>query len=305
MPVFRGRFQALRHAFQKRYAWQTMNTSVSHTFVLAGVMGWPIAHSRSPVIHGHWIEQLGLRGSYVPLAVNPVNLPEALKGLSALGFAGCNLTLPHKVDALTCIQELDHVARQIGAVNTVVVQADGSLRGTNTDAFGYIQSLREAQPGWQAGDGPAVVLGAGGAARAIVWALADAGVKEIRLFNRSPDKARELAAQFGSPVKALAWEQRHDALADAGLLVNTTTQGMQGQAALDIDLSALPQTALVSDIVYTPLETDLLLRAKLRGNHVVNGLGMLLHQARPGFEAWFGVMPDVTPALWQKVLATL
>jgi shikimate dehydrogenase len=282
-----------------------MNPSVSHTFVLAGVMGWPIAHSRSPVIHGHWIEQLGMRGAYVPLAVNPVNLPEALQGLSALGFAGCNLTLPHKVDALTCIAELDHVARQIGAVNTVVVQADGSLRGTNTDAFGYIQSLREAQPGWQADSGPAVVLGAGGAARAIVWALADAGVKEIRLFNRSPDKAHEMARQFGSPVKALAWEQRHDALADAGLLVNTTTQGMQGQAALDIDLSALPQTALVSDIVYTPLETDLLLRAKLRGNSVVNGLGMLLHQARPGFEAWFGVMPEVTPALWQKVLATL
>jgi shikimate dehydrogenase len=282
-----------------------MNPSVSHTFVLAGVMGWPIAHSRSPVIHGHWIEQLGLRGAYIPLAVNPVNLPEALKGLSALGFAGCNLTLPHKVDALTCVQELDQVARQIGAVNTVVVQADGSLRGTNTDAFGYIQSLREAQPNWQAASGPAVVLGAGGAARAIVWALADAGVKEIRLFNRSPDKALDMARQFGAPVKALAWEQRHDALADAGLLVNTTTQGMQGQAALDIDLTALPQTALVSDIVYTPLETDLLLRAKLRGNPVVNGLGMLLHQARPGFEAWFGVMPEVTPALWQKVLATL
>ena len=268
-------------------------------------MGWPIAHSRSPVIHGHWIEQLGLRGAYIPLAVNPVNLPEALKGLSALGFAGCNLTLPHKVDALTCVQELDQVARQIGAVNTVVVQADGSLRGTNTDAFGYIQSLREAQPNWQAASGPAVVLGAGGAARAIVWALADAGVKEIRLFNRSPGQALDMARQFGAPVKALAWEQRHDALADAGLLVNTTTQGMQGQAALDIDLTALPQTALVSDIVYTPLETDLLLRAKLRGNPVVNGLGMLLHQARPGFEAWFGVMPEVTPALWQKVLATL
>lgn len=282
-----------------------MSQSVSHTFVLAGVMGWPIAHSRSPVIHGHWIEQLGLRGAYVPLAVNPVNLPDALKGLSALGFAGCNLTLPHKVDALNSVHALDPVARQIGAVNTVIVQADGSLRGTNTDAFGYIQSLREAQPHWRTDSGPAVVLGAGGAARAIVWALADAGVKEIRLFNRSPDKASDMAAQFGSPVKAMAWEQRHDALADAGLLVNTTTQGMQGQPPLDIDLSALSQTALVSDIVYTPLETDLLLRAKLRGNPVVNGLGMLLHQARPGFEAWFGVMPEVTPALWQKVLATL
>jgi shikimate dehydrogenase len=267
-------------------------------------MGWPISHSRSPVIHGHWIEQLGLRGAYVPLAVDPVQLPQALMGLSALGFAGCNLTLPHKVDALACIHQLDDVARQIGAVNTVVVNADGSLRGTNTDAFGYIHSLREAQPTWRADAGAAVVLGAGGAARAVVWALADAGVKEIRLLNRSVDKAQALAAEFGAPVKALGWEQRHSALADAGLLVNTTTQGMQGQPALDIDLSALPLHAVVSDIVYTPLHTDLLWRAKGRGNPIVNGLGMLLHQARPGFQAWFGVMPEVTPALWQKVLAT-
>jgi shikimate dehydrogenase len=149
------------------------------------------------------------------------------------------------------------------------------------------------------------VLGAGGAARAIVWALADAGVKEIRLLNRSPDKANAMATELGAPVKALDWQDRHQALADAGLLVNTTTQGMQGQPALDIDLSALPASAVVSDIVYTPLETDLLRRAKQRGNPVVNGLGMLLHQARPGFAAWFGVMPEVTPALWRKVIATL
>ena len=281
-----------------------MSSHSPHPYILAGVMGWPISHSRSPVIHGHWIEQLGLRGAYVPLTVNPLYLPQALSGLSALGFAGCNLTLPHKVDALACMEELDEVARQIGAVNTVVVKADGSLRGTNTDAFGYIHSLREALPAWRADPGTAVVLGAGGAARAIVWALADAGVKEIRLLNRSFDKAQALASDFGAPVKALGWEHRHDALADAGLLVNTTTQGMQGQPALDIDLSALPLHAVVSDIVYTPLHTDLLLRAKARGNPIANGLGMLLHQARPGFQAWFGVMPEVTPALWQKVLAT-
>ena len=267
-------------------------------------MGWPISHSRSPVIHSHWLAELGLRGAYVPLAVNPARLSDALHGLSALGFAGCNLTLPHKTDALACIHQLDDVARQIGAVNTVVVNADGSLRGTNTDAFGYIHSLREAQPGWRADQGAAVVLGAGGAARAVVWALADAGVKDIRLLNRSLDKAQAMAADFGAPVQALDWSQRHAALADAGLLVNTTTQGMQGQPALDIDLSALPLHALVSDIVYTPLQTDLLLRAQARGNAVVNGLGMLLHQARPGFQAWFGVMPEVTPALWEKVLAT-
>ena len=282
-----------------------MNTRTSDKYVLAGVMGWPISHSRSPVIHGHWISQWGLRGSYVPLAVNPVALPQALSGLAALGFAGCNLTLPHKVDALACVHEMDAVARKIGAVNTVIVNPDGSLRGTNTDAFGYIQSLHEAQPSWQAAQGAAVVLGAGGAARAVVWALADAGVKDIRLINRSPDKAHALAAAFGSPVRACPWEQRADALADAGLLVNTTTQGMQGQPALDIDLAALPLHAVVSDIVYTPLKTDLLMRAEQRGHPIVNGLGMLLHQARPGFAAWFGVMPEVTPALWQAVLATL
>jgi shikimate dehydrogenase len=282
-----------------------MNTTTHSPFVLAGVMGWPIAHSRSPLIHGHWLAQLGLRGAYVPLPVNPVRLPEALTGLSALGFAGCNLTLPHKVQALDCISQLDDVSRQIGAVNTVVVQPDGSLRGTNTDAFGYMQSLHEAQPAWQAKQGPAVVLGAGGAARAVVWALADAGVNDIRLLNRSLDKAQAMATAFGSPVKALPWSDRHAALTDANLLVNTTTQGMQGQDPLDIALDALPVHAVVSDIVYAPLHTDLLLRAQARGNPTVGGLGMLLHQARPGFAAWFGVMPEVTPALWKAVLASL
>ena len=265
-------------------------------------MGWPISHSRSPIIHGHWIAEHGLRGAYLPLPVNPARLGEALTGLSALGFAGCNLTLPHKVQALECISDMDEVARQIGAVNTVVTQPDGSLRGTNTDAFGYIQSLREGHPAWQASAGPAVVLGAGGAARAVVWALADAGVTEIRLLNRSWDKAQAMASEWGAPVKAMHWDLRHEALADAALLVNTTTQGMQGQPVLDIRLDALPQHAVVSDIVYTPLETDLLRRAKAQGLATVGGLGMLLHQARPGFAAWFGVMPEVTPALWQAVL---
>ena len=274
------------------------------SFILAGVMGWPISHSRSPRIHSHWIAEHGLRGAYVPLAVNPLNLREAMTGLKVLGFAGCNLTLPHKIEALPWLDEVDAVAQRIGAVNTLTVRADGSLHGTNTDAFGYIQSLRETQPSWQASAGPAGVLGAGGAARAVVWALADAGATEIRLLNRSLDKAQAMAAEFGVPVKALPWDQRHEALADAALVVNTTTQGMQGQPALDIHLDALPQHALVSDIVYTPLQTDLLLRAQARGNPTVGGLGMLLHQARPAFAAWFGVMPEVTPALWQKVLAS-
>jgi len=274
------------------------------SFILAGVKGWPISHSRSPHIHSHWIAQYGLRGAYVPLAVNPVNLQEALSGLKALGFAGCNLTLPHKIEALPWLDEVDPVAQRIGAVNTLTVRADGSLHGTNTDAFGFIQSLREAHSSWQASAGPAVVLGAGGAARAVVWALADAGATDIRLFNRSHDKAVSMAQEFGVPVKAFAWSERHAALEGAALLVNTTTQGMQGQPVLDLQLDALPAQALVSDIVYTPLQTDLLLRAASRGNPTVNGLGMLLHQARPAFASWFGVMPEVTPALWTKVLAT-
>jgi shikimate dehydrogenase len=274
------------------------------SFTLAGVMGWPISHSRSPHIHSHWLAQYGLRGAYVPLAVNPVNLQEALVGLKALGFAGCNLTLPHKIEALPWLDEVDAVAQRIGAVNTLTVRADGSLHGTNTDAFGFIQSLCEAHSSWQASAGPAVVLGAGGAARAVVWALADAGATDIRLFNRSHDKAVSMAQEFGLPVKAFAWSERHAALEGAALLVNTTTQGMQGQPVLDLQLDALPVQALVSDIVYTPLQTDLLLRAASRGNPTVNGLGMLLHQARPAFASWFGVMPEVTPALWTKVLAT-
>jgi shikimate dehydrogenase len=274
------------------------------TFILAGVMGWPIAHSRSPLIHSHWIAEHGLHGAYVPLAVNPIQLPQALAGLKALGFAGCNLTLPHKVEALPWIDEVASVAQRIGAVNTLSVKADGRLHGTNTDAFGFIQSLREAHHAWQAHAGPAVVLGAGGAARAVVWALADAGAPEIRLLNRSPDKAQALADEFGVPVKALPWSERHAALGGAALLVNTTTQGMQGQPALDLHLDDLPTQALVSDIVYTPLQTVLLQRTSARGNPTVNGLGMLLHQARPAFASWFGVMPDVTPDLWRKVLAT-
>jgi len=267
-------------------------------------MGWPIAHSRSPLIHSHWIAEHGLRGAYVPLAVNPLKLPAAIDGLKALGFAGCNLTLPHKIEALPWVDEVDAMAQRIGAVNTLSVGSNGSLHGTNTDAFGFIQSLHEADKAWRADAGPAVVLGAGGAARAVVWALADAGASDIRLLNRSPDKAQALADELGATVKALDWSERHAALDGAALLVNTTTQGMQGQPALALQLDALPVQALVSDIVYTPLQTDLLQRAAARGNPTVNGLGMLLHQARPAFAAWFGVMPEVTPALWAKVLAT-
>jgi shikimate dehydrogenase len=274
-------------------------------FVLAGVMGWPVAHSRSPLIHGHWIAQHGLRGAYVPLAVQAAQLEQALRALPVLGFAGCNLTIPHKVPALSFVDHLDPIARRIGAVNTLVVQPDGSLRGTNTDAFGYIESLREAQPTWAAGHGPALVLGAGGASRAVLCALIDAGVPLIRLCNRDAGKAQALAQEFGPRVQALPWSERHAALQDAQLLVNTTSLGMQGQDALDIRLDALPAQAVVSDIVYVPRITPLLAAAQARGNPIVEGLGMLLHQARPAFAAWFGPLPAISETLLHAVRSSL
>ena len=275
------------------------------SYKLAGVMGWPVAHSRSPVIHNHWIAQHGLKGAYVLLPVQPGRLELALRALPVLGFAGCNLTIPHKVEALRLVDHVDHLAARIGAINTIVVEVDGSLTGRNTDAFGYIESLRDAQPQWRADAGPAVVVGAGGAARAIIVSLIDQGAREIRLINRSWTKANDLAQEFGAPVRAIPWEKRHDALVGAALLVNTTNQGMQGEKPLDLSLDLLPVEALVSDIIYVPIETPLLTAAKQRGNATVNGLGMLLNQARPAFEAWFGISPHITPDLLRQVHATL
>ena len=275
------------------------------TYGLAGVMGWPVAHSRSPRIHNYWIEKHGLNGAYVLLPVAPGTLDIAVPGLAALGFRGCNITLPHKVDAMALMHEVDPMARRMGAMNTIVVQKDGSLKGFNNDGFGYIQSLLDAKPDWRADAGPVTVLGAGGAARAVVLSLADRGAKEIRLINRTFEKAEALASEFGGSIKAYDWDDRHTALADVALLVNTTSQGMHGQEPLDLSLDALPTHALVSDVIYVPLETPLLAAARQRGNATVNGLGMLLNQARPAFHAWFGVMPEVTPELRRMVEATL
>lgn len=274
-------------------------------YVLAGVMGWPVAHSRSPALHNYWIKHYGLSGAYVLLPVQPDLLPDAVRGLRALGFAGCNLTIPHKVAAMALVDRIDPLAARIGAINTLVVGKDGTLSGYNTDAFGYIQSLLDAQPDWRADAGPVLVLGAGGASRAVVVALAERGAKEIRLCNRSLDKAQALAKEFGAPVQAVPWEQRHAALDGVALLVNTTSLGMKGQEPLELSLERLPKHALVSDIIYVPLETPLLAAARQRGNTVVNGLGMLLNQARPAFQHWFGVMPQITPELRRSIEATL
>ena len=275
------------------------------TYKLAGVMGWPVAHSRSPLIHNHWIAEYGLSGAYVLLPVRPDRLEAALRGLPALGFAGCNLTIPHKVEAMRWLDTVDAQAQRIGAVNTVVVTEDGALLGRNTDAFGFIESLHQAQAQWRADAGPACVIGAGGAARAVLCALLDDGVPSIRLCNRSGNKAHDMAQEFGPRVQAVPWEQRHAALEGVNVLVNTTNQGMHGQDALDLLLDDLPADALVTDIIYVPLQTPLLAAAQARGNPTVHGLGMLLHQARPAFEAWFGVRPEVSPALLAKAMSSL
>ena len=272
---------------------------------LAGVMGWPVAHSRSPLLHGFWLDRYRLDGAYVPLAVRPERLGEALRALPALGFAGCNLAIPHKEAALALMDRLDPMAARVGAVNTVVVAGDGSLEGRNTDAYGFIEQLREARPQYRAAAGPAVVLGAGGAARAVVAALVGAGAPQIRLVNRTRRRAEALAAAVGGAVEVWDWARRAEALAGAALLVNATSLGMSGQAPLEIDLGALAPSAVVYDIVYVPLETPLLRAALARGNATVDGLGMLLHQARPGFTAWFGVEPQVTAELRAAVEATL
>ena len=273
-------------------------------FVLAGVMGWPVAHTRSPAIHNHWIARHGLKGAYVQLPVHPDRLEAALRGLPALGFAGCNVTVPHKVSAMHFMDELHPTAQRVAAINTIVVQPDGSLLGMNNDGAGYVQSLRDADPTWRGDAGPALVLGAGGAARAIVVALFDEGVPELRITNRTLERAQALAEAFGERVKVVPWAQRNDAMAGVSLLVNTTTQGMHGQPPLDVALDALPAAAMVSDAIYIPMETPLLAQARLRGHRTVNGLGMLLNQARPAFKAWYGVMPEITPELRAAILAT-
>jgi shikimate dehydrogenase len=268
---------------------------------IAGVMGWPVAHSRSPRLHGYWLKKYGIDGAYVPFPVKPSDLEKSLRALPALGIRGVNLTVPHKENALLFMDHIEATARRIGAVNTVVVQDDGSLLGRNTDAYGFLENLK-AHPAFEAGKGPAVVIGAGGAARAVIAALQDAGVPEIRILNRTRARADALCQDFGIPCRSQDWDLRADSLADAALLIQTTTQGMAGHDALDLDLAKLPTSALVNDIVYTPLQTPLLAAAAARGNPVQDGLGMLLHQARAGFQAWFGVDPVVDAGLRHAVL---
>ncbi len=275
------------------------------TYRAAGLIGYPVFQSRSPRIHRYWIDRHDIAGDYILMPVKHEALETALRGLPALGLAGCNVTIPHKEAAARIVDRLDATAQRMGAINLIVVEPDGSLSGYNKDGYGFIQNLYDGKPDWQPSAGAAVVLGAGGGARSVVVSLQEQGVPEIRLLNRTRTRAEQLKAEFGGAITVLDWADRHAALAGAALLVNTTNQGMTGQPALDLDLALLPTDALVCDIVYNPLQPPLLDAAKARGNPTINGLGMLLHQARPAFAAWWGILPDVTPELRAAVEATI
>lgn len=261
----------------------------------ACVMGWPIAHSLSPTMHGHWLRRYGIDGVYTAEPVPAVRLKDALQSLIDNGYAGCNLTLPHKEEALALMDMHDESCLQAGAVNTVVVK-DGKLKGFDSDGFGFIENMKSLQPNWN-GD-RVVVIGTGGASRSIIAALRDAGAKKFVLINRTRERAEKIIEAFNLDAEIFSWEQREQALKDATLLVNSSCLGMTGQEPLPLDLAQLPTSATVCDIVYRPFKTQLITDAKARGNPIVKGLGMLIHQGRLGFQKWYGIDPEVTSELY-------
>jgi shikimate dehydrogenase len=269
----------------------------------ACVIGWPVAHSRSPAIHRFWLTELGIEGDYVAMPVAPEGIDAFLRDFPESGYRGGNVTVPHKEAAFAAVSDMDAAARAIGAVNTLWIE-EGKLVGGNTDALGFLANLDESVDSWDKNPGPAVVLGAGGAARAIVVALIERGFDPIHLVNRTPARAEELAAHFGPHVKAAGWGEAERHLRGATFLVNATTLGMKGTPSPEIDLRGLSDRAVVTDIVYVPLETPLIAAARARGLRTADGLGMLLHQAAPGFARWFGRRPKVTPALRAAILKT-
>ena len=269
----------------------------------AFVIGHPVAHSRSPVIHGHWLAAHGIAGSYERIDVAPAGLPDFVRDFQANGFAGGNVTIPHKEATLALAGRLDEAAELIGAVNTLWIE-DGTINGGNTDAIGFSANLDQSAPQWRKSRS-ALVLGAGGAARAILHALKQAGIGDIRLVNRTLSRAQELADRFGSGITAHGWQAIAELAGDTDLVANTTSLGMHGGGGAFLDVALLPDHAIVTDIVYVPLHTPLLEQAAARGLHVVDGLGMLLHQAVPGFERWFGRRPAVTQTLRDLVIADL
>lgn len=275
--------------------------SFSGAAKIAGVIGYPIKHSLSPRMHNYWLKEYGIDGVYIPMEVKPENLEKVVTALPLLGVRGCNLTVPHKELVLNMVDELSDVAKHIGAANTLIFE-DGKIKGTNTDAYGFIYNIKTTEPGFDFTKGYAVVIGAGGAARAVCAGLLEAGVPKIYLTNRTKEKAEQIRNHISQKIEVIDWEKREGVLSKANLLVNTTTLGMVGYPDLEIRLDDLPKSALVTDIVYKPLETTLLQNAKKRGNIIVDGIGMLLHQAVPGFEAWFGKKPVVTDTLRAMML---
>lgn len=270
---------------------------------LAGVIGWPISHSKSPRLHGHWLQRHGITGDYIAMGVEPRDLEAAFRALPLLGFRGVNVTIPHKENVLKMATKVSDRASLIGAANTITFREDGTIYADNTDGYGFIENLRAGAPGWKASEGPALVLGAGGAARSIISALLSDGAPEIRLANRTRARADFVADHFGAKVKVVDWLHVEDAFDGVATIVNTTSLGMAGMPALQLSLKRAPKTALVTDIVYSPLKTPLLEEAESRRMRWVDGLGMLLHQGRPGFEAWFGVAPAVDDELRALMLA--
>jgi len=268
--------------------------------IRACVIGWPIGHSRSPLIHGYWLKQLGIDGSYTRQPVEPSALPAFIHGLASSSYVGCNVTIPHKESVFNLVAPADESTQRLGAVNTVFLR-DGRVLGTNTDGEGFINSLKQGAPQLNLDNRRAVVLGAGGASLAVVNAILEQGASEVAVANRTREKAEQLRQRFGPRVIAADWNALSAQLAESSLLVNTTSLGMKGQPELDLDLSRLPHEAVVTDIVYTPLRTRLLRDADRRGNKIVEGLGMLLHQAVRGFSLWFGTTPQVTPELHDLV----
>ncbi|MBW0158251.1 shikimate dehydrogenase [Sedimentimonas flavescens] len=269
---------------------------------LAGVIGSPIAHSRSPALHGYWLKHYGIKGHYIPMDVARDDLETVLRTLPKAGFVGCNVTIPHKEAALALADVVSDRAALIGAANTLIFRPDGKIHADNTDGYGFIANLRDGAPGWQPNAGPAVVIGAGGAARAIVASLLEVGCPEVRIANRTRARAENLRTEFGARVVVYDWVQAGNMLEGAATVVNTSSLGMDGKAEFRVPLDALSPSAVVTDIVYTPLRTHLLQEAEAMGCATVDGLGMLLHQAVPGFERWFGQRPEVTQELRDAVL---
>lgn len=271
---------------------------------ISGVMGWPVEHTKSPRLHAYWLQKNKIDGAYIPMAVPKGRIEQALRAMPVLGFCGCNVTIPHKEEAMKYVDELDPLAKRVGAVNTIVVKQNGRLEGKNTDVYGFTENLRVA--GFQLDPAlpVATVLGAGGAARAVVIGLQDMGFQEIRIVNRSAVRAEELARAIAgtASLKLFGEDEKNKAMEDSGLLINATSLGMTGREPLDINLSALPKRAWVTDAVYAPLETELLKQARQKNRRAVDGLGMLLYQAQEGFSAWYGVEPKVTKELRAFVL---